>query len=108
MDAMIYAPDVKARAYEIDPTAWKSYSGRPVVFKRAIEERRIAALDLAYREANANHFDTTELSRDEVMPLMRMLLDIPCPRKIKFILTGNPSRNDSWVRDRFARFGKED
>jgi len=41
---MPYPPHVKAIAYEIDPACWKSYSGKPVEIKRALDVRRTAAL----------------------------------------------------------------
>lgn len=41
---MPYPPHVKAIAYEIDPTCWRSYSGKPVEIKRALDVRRTAAL----------------------------------------------------------------
>lgn len=43
-----------ARAYEIDPECWISYSGQPKKFKQAIDIRRTAAIAQAKKELNAD------------------------------------------------------
>jgi len=48
-----YSQEVKERAYAIDPECWKSYSGRPIEFKRRMERRRTEALRRAQAESDA-------------------------------------------------------
>lgn len=54
---MPYSPRVKALAYRLDPECWNSYSGLPVLIKRRMDARRVAALNDAserlFRSASA-------------------------------------------------------
>jgi hypothetical protein len=44
---MPYSQDVKELAHTIDTPCWVSYSGKPRLFKAAIDERRKRALEQA-------------------------------------------------------------
>ncbi len=49
---MPYEQDVKELAYTLDPPAWVSYSGKPALFKAAMDDRRTASLKDAERTIN--------------------------------------------------------
>jgi len=50
---MPYPPDVKALARYLDIECWRSYSGKPVEVKRALDVRRTAALRSAQETVDA-------------------------------------------------------
>jgi hypothetical protein len=50
---MPYPPHVKELAHWLDPSCWKSYSGKPVEIKRALDVRRTAALHIAQETVDA-------------------------------------------------------
>lgn len=49
-DPEAHRREVMARAYQIDPECWISYSGKDKKFKQAVERRRTAAIARANAE----------------------------------------------------------
>lgn len=52
--------EIRRRAYEIDPGAWESYSGKPKEEKRRMDRRRSLALGYAtetWEEENPTFYD---------------------------------------------------
>ena len=50
-----FIQEVKEAAYKLDPECWVSYSGKPKVFKRAMEVRRVDSLTKAQNEYDIIH-----------------------------------------------------
>jgi hypothetical protein len=63
---MHYSPEVKARAYELDPECWESYSGKPIKFKRSMEVRRVSSLLKADKEITAEMIKRGNIKLNEV------------------------------------------
>lgn len=50
-----FSEAIRKRKQELDPEAWKSYSGKPKQFKQSMERRRIASAQLATKQIQEEH-----------------------------------------------------